>query len=117
MSNSIIPEVVKTQLQKDSNQPTLNLKLEQNIDKRISYNQTYTTNNTTNNSIQKGFFRFVLEILFLPVIIIHKVTKHIFTKYDLKNKYKAEKIKVAKSKWVNKYLKSTNDVYNFEEVF
>ena len=36
---------------------------------------------------------------------------------DLKNKWKEEKLKVMRSRWVDKYLKSTKDVYDFDEVY
>jgi len=73
MSQALIPEVIRTELSKETNskEQTLNINLNNTVDKRVNnYNQTY--NNTTNNTYNQrgGFFRFLFNVLILPFTII-----------------------------------------------
>lgn len=125
MNDALIPEIIRKRLSsEDINPNRVNISLSQNIDRRINnYNQSYSQtnteiNNTTTNTYQgKGFFAFIFSVLTLPFTLLISSCNYLFKKYDIKNVFETEKMKMAKSKWVTKYIKSTNDVYNFDEIF
>jgi hypothetical protein len=90
--SAITPEVLRRDLDREDNNKNLNIRLKK-VENNINYdNRTYntTTNNTTINE-NKGFLRFVLEMVFFPVILIYKIIKAIIIKLDFKGNYKEYK--------------------------
>lgn len=122
MNEVLIPQIIKKELSnnRDSNsrEQTLNINLNNNVDRRINntYTNTYNTSNTTYNE-SGGFFKFIFTIIILPFTIFYKLYEILEKKFDIKQTLKEERIKLAKSKWVKKYIMSTNDSYNFDEIF
>lgn len=122
MKNLLIPEVVREELtQSNSNKnQTLNINLNQNIDKRINNYNTNTYNSTTNNTYNnqpKGFFGFIIDIITIPFKIIKTSWMYAEKKFNIKCTLKLERERLKRSKFVKKYLLSTNKVYNFEEIY
>ena len=124
-SDVLIPELIKNNISKEFNdfqsnskEQTLNINLNNNIDKRINnYNQTFNSTSNTFNETRGGFFRFIFDLITLPFKIIYKIGITIEKKFDIKNNLKVDREKIARSKWVKKYLRSTNDSYDFEEIY
>lgn len=121
MSNSIVPEIMKSnsvQSKEYDREKRLNIHLSHNVDRSVkNYNYTNTTYNTTNNINRKGLFSFLLSVIFFPFYILQTIWTYFMSKYDVKGFIETEKIKVRKSKFVTKYLKTTEDMYNQEEIF
>lgn len=124
MNDILIPEVVKnTDVNKNRNLQQLNINLKKNINtsnydvnqyfNTVNNNQTINNNNYQNKT---GLFSLLFGLVSFPFTLIIKATKYIFTKYDLKNKLKIEQINRKKEKVMLKYLKSTNSVYDFDEI-
>lgn len=126
MKDLIIPEIIKKEVSSNFNkhnlsnskQQTLNINLNQNIDRRINNDNriwNHTETNITNNN-KGGFFRFLFDIVTIPFRIIYSIIIFIEKKFNIKHTLKIDKERIARSKWVRKYLKSTEDLYNSEEI-
>jgi len=121
----LIPELIKNNISKEFNdfqsnskQQTLNINLNNNIDKRITNdNRTWNHTENTFNQTRGGFFRFLFDIVTLPFKIIYKITIALEKKFNIKETVRIDRERVTKSKWVKKYLRSTNDTYDFEEIY
>lgn len=121
MSKAIIPEILRSpKVQRENNTPNYNFNLTQNVDKRNIYDthNTYNSisNNTTVNKSNKGFLRFLIEIIFLPITLIYKLLKHFFIKYDLYEKLKLEKKRIKAYNFMKKFMKKNEDIYDLDEV-
>lgn len=120
MSQAIIPEVIKRELPNEVNskQQTLNINLSQNIDRRINnYSTTNTTTQNITNYNRGGFFRFIFDIIIIPFKIIRFIWVACEKKFNIKETLRLERKRIAKSKWVNKYLRSSSKSYDFDEIF
>lgn len=123
MKDLIIPEVIRKELMPTNNNPnsrdqTLNINLNNNIDRRVNnYTNTYNETNITNNNQSGGFFKFLFDIATLPFKIIYQLIMFTEKKFDIRETLRKEKIKVTRSKWVKKYITSTNDVYDMDEIY
>src|SRR5690606_18313682 len=121
MNDVLIPEVIRNKLPKEDTRQNINISLSQKIDRRINtYNNSYTQNNTQINNTQprqKGFWAMIFSLIFLPITLPYSIIKNLYIKYDVKNKLEEEKIKIQKSKWVNKYITGTEQTYDFEEIY
>lgn len=118
----IIPEVINTQpreVQSKDNNININLTKADNRRKYEIHNIHTVSNSTVNNNNYQGmsFFKFVFSLLFLPFVLIFKLFKHIFTKYDFYNKlkieYKTNKFKSKMRSWTKRH----RDLYNLDEVY
>lgn len=121
MSRAIIPEVIKTPIQRKINDKVnYNINISQEIDRRnYDIHQNFTTNNTSisNNTNSKGFFGFLFDLITLPVRLPYYLIKHIFTKYDLVNKFKLERIAIKKDNLKRKYLNKAKSIYDLDEIY
>lgn len=120
--NIIIPEVVNTQpkesIPRDSN-VNINLTKSDNRRKYEIHNIHTISNSTVNNNYNQGisFIRFVFSVLFLPFVLIYKLFRYIFTRFNLyerlKIEYKQNKFKSKMRSWTKKH----RDIYNLDEVY
>lgn len=103
------------------NSNSYNLNLKQRIDNRryeVNHTTYSQTNNTINNNLKpNGFFKFIYDIISLPIIMPYKLVKLIWIKTDMKNKIDKEKIQNKKLKFIKKYVHKTHDIYDTEEIF
>lgn len=123
MNNPVlIPEVVNQQIrEKTPQRHDININLTK-ADNRRRYEihniHTNTTTTTINNNNQGvGFIRFLGTIIFLPFVLVYKLFKFIFMRYDIKNKlgleYKKNKFNSKMRAWTKKH----RDIFTMEEVF
>lgn len=121
MGKALIGEVIqipKRELKESSKNQTLNINLNQNIDKRnISNINTTNTYNTYNQQSSQGLFSFLIFAVTLPFKLISSMFTQLDKSFSIKSKLKAEKIKLKKNKYIRKYITSTNEVYDFEEIY
>ncbi len=122
MKNILIPEVIRKELthNNSSKQQTLNINLNQNIDKRINHFNTSTYNSTTNttyNNHSRGLFGFIIDIITIPFKMIKMSWKYADKKFNIKETLILERNKIKRNKFVKKYLFSTNKIYDFEEIY
>lgn len=120
MTKALISEVIK-KIPRTTDYDPFKVNLNKNIDNTKNYNihQNFTQNNTTinNNNIKKGFFRFLIDIIFLPIALPYKFFRFLYIKYDLKNKFEIERKKIKIQKLRKKYLKKTKSLYDLDEIF
>lgn len=89
---AITPEVLGKNVYTGEEQKSLNIRLKK-IENNINYdNRSYTTttNNTTINQ-NKGLIRFLLEIIFFPIILLYKIIKALIINLDFGGNYKEYK--------------------------
>lgn len=121
MGKALIGEVIqipKRKLKETSKNQTLNINLNQNIDKRnISNINTTNTYNTYNQHSSQGLFSFLIFAITLPFKLISKLFTQLDKSFSIRKKLKSERLKLKKNKYVRKYILSTNEVYDFEEIY
>lgn len=121
MNRALIPEVLQSLTPRPTpGEKKLSINLTKNYDNRNMYDIHNTYNTTTNNTtINKkgGFFRFLIDVLLLPYIMLRTIWMHIYTKYDLKNKWQIETKKSKLDAWARRYARKNRGLYDMEELY
>jgi hypothetical protein len=118
--SAIIPEVMQREIERKDNQ-NYNIHLS-----KTENNQTYnkidnsnTDNSTTiNNTQTKGFLRFVFDIITFPLVLVYRIIKYPFIRYEVKDNYNKYKQLYNKRKATEKALKKIEKMQGFnDEIF